>query len=160
VTVNTTTDSNAAGGCAGVAGDCSLRRAIAKASAGETVIVPGGAYSLTLGQLSIGQAVNIQGAGARTASVIVAGGSSSHVFVVASAAPVVISGLTISAGHVGGTGTNFLHGGAVYNQAGSALALDGVAISGTTLEKTDEKTGRFGARGSPTTARSRSPIAR
>lgn len=140
VTVNTTADSSAAGGCAGAPGDCSLRQAIAKASVGETVIVPAGAYSLSLGSLSIVQALTVRGAGARTTSVVVAGGSS-HVFDVQSAAPVTISGLTISAGHVTGTGIGFLHGGAVYNHAGSALTLDGDAIVDTVLEKTDEPSG-------------------
>jgi hypothetical protein len=140
VTVNTTTDSNAAGGCAGAPGDCSLRQAIAKASLGETVIVPAGTHSLTLGDLAISQALVVQGAGADTTSVVVASGSS-HVFVVNSPNQVTISGLTISAGHVTGTGIKFLHGGAIYNQMGSVLSLDAVAVSGTTLEKTDESSG-------------------
>jgi hypothetical protein len=53
----------------------------------------------------------------------------------------VISGLTISAGHVTGTEIDFLHGGAVYNTSGSVLTLAGDAITGTTLEKTDESLG-------------------
>jgi hypothetical protein len=136
LTVNTTADSNAGGGCMGAPGDCSLRQAIAKAPAGETVIVPAGAYSLSFGSLSIGQALSVQGAGARTTSVVVASGPP-HVFEVHSATNVTISGLTISAGHVTGTGIAFLHGGAVYNQTGSVLTLDAVAVTGTTLENTD-----------------------
>jgi hypothetical protein len=53
----------------------------------------------------------------------------------------VISGLRISAGHVTGTEIAFLHGGAVYNTSGSVLTLAGDAITGTTLEKTDESAG-------------------
>ena len=49
--------------------------------------------------------------------------------------------MTISAGHVTGEGTDFLHGGAVSNLAGSMLSLVGVAVSGTTLEKTDASSG-------------------
>ena len=134
LTVNTTTDSIAPGGCEGAAGDCSLRQAIAKASAGETVNVPSGTYALSLGFLGISQALTVQGAGARTTSVIRASGLSSNVFDVHSPNPVVISGLTISAGHV--TGTDFLHGGAVFNETGSVLTLDADTISGTTLEQT------------------------
>jgi hypothetical protein len=141
VTVNTTTDSNAAGGCAGLPGDCSLRQALAKASAGETVIVPAGTHTLTFGSLGIGQAVTVQGAGARTTSVVRVGGPSSNVFNVASPGLVTISGLTISAGQVPASESGFLHGGAVYNQLGSALALESVAITGTTLEKTDGASG-------------------
>lgn len=135
LTVNTTTDSNAPGGCEGAPGDCSLRRAIAKAVPGETVVVPSGSYQLSLGSLSVVQPIAIQGAGARTTSVTTGGGSK-HVFVVGAVAQVTISGLTISAGHVTGEGAAFLHGGAVYNTTGSALSLDQVTISGTTLELT------------------------
>jgi hypothetical protein len=141
VTVNTTTDSNAPGGCAGAPGDCSLHQAIAAAAPGETVVVPAGTYPLTLGGLTITQAANVQGAGARATSVIVDGGTSANAFVVASPDQVTISGMTISAGHVTGEQTDFLHGGAVLNLAGSVLSLVGVAVSGTTLEKTDASSG-------------------
>ncbi len=141
VTVNTTTDSNALGGCAGAPGDCSLRQAITIAAPGETVVVPAGTYPLSLGDLTITQAADIQGAGARATSVVVNGGTSRHAFSVASPDQVTISGMTISAGHVTGEGIFFLHGGAVLNQSGSVLSLVGVAVSGTTLEKTDASSG-------------------
>ncbi len=141
ITVNTTTDSNAPGGCAGVPGDCSLHQAIALASPGETVVVPAGTYPLAFGGLTITQAQSIQGAGARATKVIVDGGTSAHAFVVASPDQVTISGMTISAGHVIGEGTDFLHGGAVSNLTNSVLSLVGVAVSGTTLEKTDASSG-------------------
>ena len=141
VTVNTTTDSNAPGGCAGAPGDCSLHQAVAVASPGETVIVPAGTYPISLGGLTITQAQNIQGAGARATSVIVDGGTSAHAFVVASPEQVTISGMTISSGHVVGEGIDFLHGGAVANLSGSVLSLVGVAVTGTTLEKTDASSG-------------------
>ncbi len=141
VTVNTTTDSNAAGGCIGAAGDCSLRQAIAVAAPGETVVVPAGTYPLALGGLTVTQAVNIQGAGAGATSVVVDGGTSAHAFVVSSSEQVTISGMTISAGHVTGEGAAFLSGGAVSNLTGSALSLVAVAVSGTTLEKTDASIG-------------------
>ncbi len=141
VTVNTTTDSNALGGCAGAPGDCSLRQAITIAAPGETVVVPAGTYPLSLGDLTITQAANIQGAGARATKVIVDGETSRHAFSVASPDQVTISGMTISAGHVTGEGIFFLHGGAVLNQSGSVLSLVAVAVSGTTLEKTDASSG-------------------
>ena len=141
VTVNTTADSNASGGCAGTLGDCSLRQAIGGAAPGETLIVPGGTYLLSLGGLTITQAANVQGAGARATRVIVDGGTSAHAFVVASADQVTISGMTISAGHVTGEGIDFLHGGAIYNATNSVLSLSGVTVSGTTLEKTDGSSG-------------------
>jgi hypothetical protein len=134
VTVNTTTDSSAAGGCMGAPGDCSLRQAIAKATAGDTVIVPAGTYSLSLGSLGIGQPITVQGAGARTTAVVVATGSL-NAFAVNSATTATISGLTVSAGHL--TGSGFFHGGAILNASGSALRLDADTIAGTTLEKTD-----------------------
>jgi hypothetical protein len=133
VTVNTTNDSNAPGGCLGAPGDCSLRQALGSAASGETVVVPAGTYVLTLGSLSIGQAVAIQGEGARSTSVVANG--STNAFAVGSPGPVVIAGMAISAGHV--QGSSFLHGGAVYNAAGSMLTLESVSVSGTTLEKTD-----------------------
>jgi hypothetical protein len=140
ITVNTTSDSGALGGCSGAPGDCSIRQAIEAAAPGETVIVPPGAYTVSSGPLSIAQSINVQGAGARTTSVTGTGGPK-HVFDVSSPAAVGISGLTISAGHVTGTEIAFLHGGAVYNESGSALTLSGVAITGTTLEKTDPASG-------------------
>ncbi len=141
VTVNTTTDSNAPGGCAGAPGDCSLHQAVAVASPGETVIVPAGTYPISLGGLTITQAQNIQGAGARATKVIVDGGTSANTFLVASPDQVTISGMTISSGHVVGEGIDFLHGGAVANLSNSVLSLVGVAVTGTTLEKTDTSSG-------------------
>jgi hypothetical protein len=118
-----------------------LRQAIEVAAPGETVVVPGGTYALTLGSLSVTQALTIQGAGARATSVIEGGGTSPHVFVIGSPAQVTISGIKISRGRVTGEGTAFLHGGAVYNESGSLLSLVGVAVTGTTLDKTDASVG-------------------
>ena len=118
-----------------------MHQAVAVASPGETVIVPAGTYPISLGGLTITQAQNIQGAGARATRVIVDGGTSAHAFVVSSPDRVTISGMTISAGHVVGEGIDFLHGGAVANLSGSVLSLAGVAVTGTTLEKTDTSSG-------------------
>ena len=72
---------------------------------------------------------------------IVDGGTSANTFVVASPDQVTISGMTISSGHVVGEGIDFLHGGAIANLSGSVLSLVGVAVTGTTLEKTDTSSG-------------------
>jgi hypothetical protein len=118
-----------------------LHQAVAVASPGETVIVPGGTYPISLGGLTITQAQNIQGAGARATKVIVDGGTSANTFLVSSPDQVTISGMTISSGHVVGEGIDFLHGGAVANLSNSVLSLVGVAVTGTTLEKTDTSSG-------------------
>jgi hypothetical protein len=137
VTVNTTTDPEAAGGCMGLPGDCSLRQAVAKAEPGDTVVVPAGTYTLTLGWISIAKGIAVQGAGADSARVVAEGPI--HAFQVESPAPATISGMSITAGHVtsGPTISFFLHGGAVYNTPGSWLTLQGVSVSGTTLETTE-----------------------
>jgi hypothetical protein len=140
ITVNTTSDSGALGGCMGAPGDCSIRQAIEAASPGETVIVPSGSYTVSAGPLSIAQSLNVQGAGARTTSVTGTGGPK-NVFSVNSPAGATISGLTVSAGHVTGTEIAFLHGGAILNQSGSVLTLAADAIVNTTLEKTDKNIG-------------------
>lgn len=137
VTVNTTTDSNAAGGCMGLPGDCSLRQAVAKAEPGEAVVVPAGTYTLTLDSISIVKGIAIQGANADSTKVVADGPI--HAFQVESPAPATVSGMSITAGQVtsGPSVSSFLHGGAVYNTSGSSLTLEGVSVSGTTLETTE-----------------------
>ena len=137
VTVNTTTDSNAAGGCMGLPGDCSLRQAVAKAEPGEAVLVPAGTYTLTLDWISILKGIAVQGSGADSTTVVADGPI--HAFVVESPAPATISRMSITAGHLtsGPAVSSFLHGGAIYNASGSSLTLEGVGVSGTTLETTD-----------------------
>ncbi len=82
ITVDTTTDSNAAGFqvCSGAANDCSLRGAISRANGDPgnfyTILVPSGTYTLTLtgagdsfnatGDLDIATSMTINGAGATT----------------------------------------------------------------------------------------------
>jgi hypothetical protein len=134
VSVNTTTDAVVPEPCLGAPGDCSLRQALAVAPPGESVIVPAGTYSLTLGSIVIAKPVRLEGAGARSTSVILAS-NATNAFEVESPVPATISGMTISAGHLKASG--FFHGGAVFNAAGSSLTLESVSISGTTLEKID-----------------------
>jgi hypothetical protein len=137
VTVNTGADSGAAGGCMGLPGDCSLRQAVAKAEPGEAVVVPAGTYTLTLDWIKVTKGIAIEGANADSTQVVADGPI--HAFVVESAAPATISGMSITAGHVtsGPEISSFLHGGAVYNTGGSSLTLDRVSVSGTTLETTE-----------------------
>ena len=61
IVVTKTEDTDAA--C--IATDCSLREAIAAASSGDTVVVPAGTYTLTLGiELTIDKSLTVDGAGA------------------------------------------------------------------------------------------------
>ena len=162
VTVNTTTDSNAPGGCAGLPGDCSLHQAVAVASPGETVIVPAGTYPISLGGLTITQAAErSKGAGARATKVIVDGGTSAHAFVVSSPDRVTISGMTISAGHVVGEGIDFLHGGAVCQPERIGCSpWSGSPCRGRPSRRPTPPAARFVAPGSRTTGPSASPTAR
>jgi hypothetical protein len=63
ITVNTTSDATpAAGECSGTAGDCSLRQAVDAAQTGDTVQLPAGDYSLTLGtDLDVTKSLTIEG---------------------------------------------------------------------------------------------------
>ena len=79
-TVNTTADTQVAGGCDTVP-ECSLRDAIAAASAadGNVVMIPGGTYVLNtpdvLGDLDINADMTITGAGARSTTIDADGAS-------------------------------------------------------------------------------------
>lgn len=101
-TVNTTADTQVAGGCDTVPA-CSLRDAITAASAadGNTVMIPGGTYELntpaTLGDLDVNASMTITGAGAR--STTIDANRLSRVLNVASAEHTVsISGVTLTGG--------------------------------------------------------------
>src|ERR1700729_865914 len=63
ITVNTTSDATpAAGECSGTAGDCSLRQAVDAAQTGDTVQLPAGDYSLTLGtDIDVTKSLTIEG---------------------------------------------------------------------------------------------------
>jgi hypothetical protein len=106
-------------------GPGSLREAISDASAGETIAVPAGTYTLTSGELVIAKSLTIAGSGA--GSTIVRAGGASRVFNVSgSGNEVTISGLTIREGAVeklDGTA----HGGGVFNEDAS-LTLENVVV--------------------------------
>ncbi|TMK66702.1 MAG: hypothetical protein E6G53_03960, partial [Actinobacteria bacterium] len=82
ITVNTTNDAAATPAeCSGAANDCSLRQAIDKAAAGDTIAVPANAnpYAVTLGEIAFStDNLTIQGAGARQTTV--QGNGNSRIF--------------------------------------------------------------------------------
>ena len=86
--------------------DCSLREAIAEASSGDSIAVPAGTYTLTLGfQLFIGRSLAVQGAGsgdtiiqASAAPPDQAGGAGHRVLTINNSASVSISLMTLRHG--------------------------------------------------------------
>ena len=91
-----------------IATDCSLREAIAVAISGDTIAIPAGTYTLTLGsQLTIDKSLTVGGAGSEGTVIQSAtepGVAFHRVFVIESGATVTISGLTIRHGRVTGFG--------------------------------------------------------
>jgi len=138
IDVDTTSDSAAAGGCTSAPNDCSLRQAVNAASqvagTGDTIDLPAGDYSLSLGEIDINSMGNasdltISGAGARTTTVDAAG--SSRIFD-ARGDEVTISGVTLTGGSapaVGSPTADFAgDGGAILARA-ALLTLERVAIT-------------------------------
>jgi hypothetical protein len=113
LTVTTTADT-------GVAGDGSLRGAIAAAHSGDTINfdprLAGQTITLMHGQLSVSKNLDIEGLGAN--QLTVSGNNASRVFDVSNNATVTIAGLTIANGRVVDDG-----GGGISNEAGSSLTL-------------------------------------
>jgi PKD repeat protein len=133
------TPSDLTGTCSNPAsGTCSLRQLIEYENALpsapnpiDVIIVPGGTYDLTNGELPITQSLAIVGAGARTTNVDVPEQLTGRVFDVTvpkggSTPTVLISGLEISGGNVNESNGSF--GGDVYNSA--QLDLDEDWITG------------------------------
>ncbi|HEV7731869.1 MAG TPA: choice-of-anchor Q domain-containing protein [Candidatus Binatia bacterium] len=87
--------------CATAGGACTLRAAFQEAGAGfvpDEIVLPAGAYALTNGALRVLDGLTVLGAGAAT-TVIDAGGASRVINLsTTSAAPVVLSGVTIRNG--------------------------------------------------------------
>lgn len=122
--VNTTSD-NAPNGseCSGVASDCSLRQAVDKAAAGDTVSVPADAASYALSsRITIDKQLSIVGGGA--AGTTVSGGNANQIFDV-TGGPVSISAITLTDA-LNNTGND--EGGAIFVEGGD-LVLDQVVIS-------------------------------
>jgi uncharacterized repeat protein (TIGR01451 family)/CSLREA domain-containing protein len=133
-TVNTTDDLNA-GQCLTT---CSLRDAIALASSSpdpeDTVVVPGGTYTLSLGELSpSGPELTIRGAGARTTIIDAAGAS--RVFNVGTFVAT-IQDLTITGGltQLADGGRGFPADGGGILAMGGELTLERVAVVGNTAQ--------------------------
>ena len=132
--------------------DCSLREAVALAGSGDSVDVPAGTYTLTLGtQITIDNNLTLTGAGASTTIVQAATNADDatwRVFAVSSGNSVAISGVTIRYGNAGSQGGGIYndgtlalatstiskntagnHGGGIYNTAAGTLTVTGSTIS-------------------------------
>src|SRR3954447_6461772 len=132
-TVNTTADTNNAGGCTTIT-TCSLREAVAAVNGGtggDTISVPSGRYVLTAGELSVQQSTTIAGAGASTTTVD--GGGNDRIFKLNSGLTVTISDLTLTGGNAGGSSsTPTGDGGAIASAGGMTLNLDHDVFTGNT----------------------------
>src|SRR5262245_51198396 len=102
----------------------SLRDTIAQAKSGDTIVfassVNGQTITLTSGQLAIKKSLSIQGPGAGLLAI--SGNDTSRVFDITNNQAVSLSGLTISHGKAD-------HGGAILDEVGASLTLDGVTLS-------------------------------
>ena len=112
--------------------DCSLREAIAVAVAGDTIDIPAGTFTLTLGVLTIDQNITVNGVGAGPADpetiiqAAASSGTASHrVFIVTGGSVnATIDGVTVRHGNVaGGSGGGILI-------SGSTVTIDHTMISG------------------------------
>jgi uncharacterized repeat protein (TIGR01451 family)/CSLREA domain-containing protein len=115
-TVTTINDSDD-GSC--TASLCSLRDAVKYSSAGDTVVVPGGTYTLSIGELDIGHNLTINGAG--SGSVTISGNDAHRVFEVAPGQTVTISGVTVT--HGNGTG------GTISDGNGGAIGFSSATVT-------------------------------
>ena len=142
--------------------DCSLREAIAAANSEDTINVPEGTYTLTLGsELTIDKNLTLTGDGSTNSTIIQAAASSAdathRVFTITAGSNVAISGVIIrhgrsknfSSNHGGGIrnfGTltladskvinnatsGFNYGGGIYNGGGATLSLTNSTIGDNT----------------------------
>ncbi len=130
ITVDRTTDAAPiAGECSDPAGaDCSLRQAIDKAAAGDTVAIPANSahYAVSSGELAVNKPITLAGDGART-TVIDAGGGSRRVLHLTGSGTVTVRGVTITGGNVPSGG-----GGGVLIDAGPTLSLEDSAVAANT----------------------------
>lgn len=135
ITVDTTIDEND-GSC--VDGDCSLRDAVATAAAGDTIEIPAGTYTLTLGQITLSQNIALTGIGG-TPEI---GLGTSRIFQIDSGATVTLTNLIL-------TGTNTVdRGTGLYVLGGAAATLNNITISHNTT--TDDGGGIYVRDGSVT----------
>ena len=115
ITITKTGDTN--DGFCGVL-DCSLREAIASGDSGDSITIPAGTYTLTLGsELTIDKSLTLTGDGADSTIIQAAampGDATHRVFLTTGDGNVVISDVTIQHGVASGD-----HGGGIYNDRGS-----------------------------------------
>ena len=78
-------------------GSCSLRDAINLAAALDTIYLPAGSYTLTLGEISTGKTITLIGQGAGAADTIIDGNFASRLFSISSGT-VTFSNLTLQNG--------------------------------------------------------------
>ncbi len=105
-------------------GPGSLRQAIADATAGDTIVVPSGTYTLTSGELAITKSLTISGAGATTT--IISNGAASRVFHTSGTGNMVaISGVTIQFGNPPPV-SGVAEGGGVLNEKATLTLSDDV----------------------------------
>jgi hypothetical protein len=128
-------DDNLADGiCHTTTGTCTLRAAIMQTNAlggANTIILPTGIYTLTLGELAIQNDLTIDGSG-KDGTIIDASGNSRDFHVVASV-QVIITGLTIRNGSalVGGAISSGVNDGSPIIQYDSFLTVTNSAIVGS-----------------------------
>jgi hypothetical protein len=129
-TVNTPADNDITGptDCSGTPGGCSLRQATAKAAGtGNTVSVPSGTYTLTLGDLDVAGPMTISGAGARTTTVNRTS-IAKRIFFIEGSGTVSVTGLTVSGGDSSGDPFAPCNGGGLYVNTGVTLALTDATV--------------------------------
>ncbi|MFQ5420170.1 MAG: CSLREA domain-containing protein, partial [Anaerolineae bacterium] len=119
ITVTTTTDEN--DGC-GV-GACSLREAIASAAVDDTISLAGGAYVLTLGEITLNKNLTLQGAG--TAVTFIDGGDASRIFSLSGGSAITLTDMTLQHGRAS-------NGGAVFVSFGSTLVISNTILNHNT----------------------------
>ena len=104
-------------------GSCSLRDAINLAAALDTIYLPAGSYTLTLGEISTGKTITLIGQGAGAADTIIDGNFASRLFSISSGT-VTFSNLTLQNGQPA-SGS----GGAISATGTGSITLDNSVIT-------------------------------
>src|SRR4051794_21581049 len=126
--VDVTTDTPVGQACVGFTG-CSLREAITSTEANpgaDAILVAGGTYPLTNGQLSVTQDLEVARVGAFSATI--SGSDASRIFDVSgSGTAFVLRFLTLTSGRVSGAGPS--RGGAIQTGPGTTVGIESATIS-------------------------------
>ncbi len=138
-TVNAFSDSADQNSCTD-GSTCSLRDAVSDATDGDTIQLPAGTYSVTLGTIDISHSITIEGDTSSDTTIdgrgnSTSGSSSGRIFKV-DAGSVVIQELALANGSdsndencCGGSTTSLLGGGALYDAGGATVALNDVFLT-------------------------------